>query len=254
MADNFPQTPGTGRNIATDQVTYSGDTADVQLVRVVNTTGVEGSRVVTDKPVIQTEDQPHTDGDLGMLMLGVRNHNSGSTTDGDYSAISVDSTGNMNTVGRRDLLRIANLISAVTTATTGYTAGDQVGPLITLANAARVSGGGGVITGVTLIDQGDVIGAYDVVFFDSSVTLAGDNLAFSISDADALKVVGIVQLAGAFDITNNRIAQAYNLAVPYVCSGSTSLYCSLITRGTHTFFPAGPPAQVPQLNVYVERY
>lgn len=254
MADNFPQTPGTGRNIATDQVTYSGDTADVQLVRVVNTTGVEGSRVVTDKPVIQTEDQPHADGDLGMLMLGVRNHFTGSTTDGDYSAVSVSSYGDLHTVARRDLLRISNLISAVTTATTGYTAGDQVGPLITLANAGRISGGSGVITGVTLIDQGDVIGAYDVVFFDSSVTLAGDNLAFAISDTDALKVVGIVQLAGAFDITNNRIAQAYNLAVPYVCSGSTSLYCALITRGTHTFFPAGPPAQVPQLNVYVERY
>ena len=202
----------------------------------------------------QKEDSPHVDGHRGVMMLGVRNHLTGSTTDGDYAAISVSSTGEMQTLARRDLLRISNLISAVTTATTGYTAGDQVGPLITLANAARVSGGGGVITGVTLIDQGDVIGAYDVVFFDSSVSsLAGDNLAFSISDADALKVVGIVQLAGAFDITNNRIAQAYNLAVPYVCSGSTSLYCALITRGTHTFFPAGPPAQVPQLNVYVER-
>ena len=195
MADNFPQTPGTGRNVATDQVAYSGDTADVQLVRVVNTTGAEGSRVVTDKPVFQTEDTAHADGDLGVLMMGVRNHNTGSSADGEYSAISVDPTGNVNTLSRRDLQRIAVGVTGVTTATTAYVAGDQVGTLVTVANAARVTGGGGMIVGVTLIDQSDIIGAYDVVFFDSSVTLAADNAAFAISDADSLKIVAIAQLA-----------------------------------------------------------
>ena len=48
MADNFPLTPGTGRNAATDEVTYSGDTADVQLVRPVLTTGSEGSKTVVE--------------------------------------------------------------------------------------------------------------------------------------------------------------------------------------------------------------
>ena len=250
MADNFPQTPGSGRSIATDQVTYSGDTADVQLVRVVNTSGAEGSRVVTDKPVFQTEDVAHTDGDLGVLMLGVRNHSTGSTADGDYSAISVDSTGNMNTLSRRDLQRISVGVTGVTTATTAYVAGDQVGTLVTVANAARVTGGGGMIVGVTLIDQSDIIGAYDVVFFDSTVTLAADNAAFAISDADSLKIVAIAQLAGSFDITNNPIAQAYNVAIPYVCSGGSSLYAALICRTGHTFFTAGA---LPQLTVYVER-
>jgi hypothetical protein len=48
MADNFPLTPGSGRNAATDQVAYSGDTADVQLVRPVLVTGSEGSKTVVD--------------------------------------------------------------------------------------------------------------------------------------------------------------------------------------------------------------
>ena len=48
MADNFPLTPGTGRNAATDQVTYSGDSADVQLVKNVLISGAEGSKTVTD--------------------------------------------------------------------------------------------------------------------------------------------------------------------------------------------------------------
>lgn len=272
MADADVQiTAGTGTKIDTRtvgagtdehrQVICIGDPTTAANVALVDATfglEVDVSRVVPGTGATnlgKAEDTAHADGDTGVLILGVRNHNSGSTNDGDYSAISVDSTGNMNTLSRRDLQRISVLLTGaqVTTATTAYIAGDQVGPLITLANAARVTGGGGMITGVTLIDQGDVIGAYDVVFFDSSVTLAGDNLAFAVSDADALKIVAIAQLAGAFDITNNRIAQAYNLAIPYVCSGGTSLFAALITRAGHTFFPAGPPAQTPQLNVYVER-
>lgn len=250
MADNFPLTPGTGRSVATDQVTYSGDTADVQLIRVVSTTGTEGSRTVIDKPVFQVEDTAHADGDLGVLMMGVRNHLTGSTADGDYAAISVSSTGEMQTLARRDLQLISVGVTGVTTATTAYTAGDQVGSQITLTNASRVSGGSGVIVGVTLIDQSDIIGAYDVVFFSASATLASDNAAFSISDADCLNIIGLVQLNGSFDIGNNRVAQAYNIAVPYVCSGGTSLYAALICRVGHTFFTSGA---LPQLNVYVER-
>ena len=198
----------------------------------------------------QKEDAPHADGHLGVMMLGVRNHLTGSTTDGDYSAISVSGTGEMQTLARRDLARISVGVTGVTTATTAYTAGDQVGTIITIANAARISGGSGTIVGATLIDQSDIIGAYDVVIFDSSATLATDNAAFAITDADSLKIVALIQLAGAFDLTNNRIAQSYNLAIPYVCSGSTSLFAALITRAGHTFFTTG---QLPQLNVYVER-
>lgn len=198
----------------------------------------------------QIEDQPHVDGHRGVMMLGVRNHITGSTTDGDYAAISVSSTGEMQTLARRDLQRISVGVTGVTTATTAYTAADQVGTLVTIANAARVTGGSGTIVGVTLIDQSDIIGAYDIIFFDSTVTLAADNAAFAISDADSLKIVASVQLAGAFDLTNNRLAQAYNLAVPYVCSGGTSLFAALLTRGGHTFFTAGA---LPQLIVYVER-
>lgn len=231
--------PTTAGNVAPVDATYG---LEVDVSRVVPGVGATN--------LGKAEDSAHADGDVGVLILGVRNHLTGSTTDGDYSAISVSSTGEMQTLARRDLQRIAVGVTGVTTATTAYTAGDQVGTQVTIASAARLSGGGGVITGVTLIDQSDIIGAYDVVIFDSSVTLAADNAAFAISDADSLKIVGIVQLAGAFDIGNNRVAQAYNLAIPYVCSGGTSLYAGLITRGAHTFFTAGA---LPQINVYVER-
>lgn len=159
-------------------------------------------------------------------------------------------TQGLGTVPRRDLQRITVASTGLTTATTAYTAGDQVGARFTFASAARASGGTGTLVGVTLVDAADIIGAYDVAIFDSSATLASDNAAFSISDADALKLVGIVQLAGAYDIGGNRVAQAFNLAMPYACSGGSSLYAGLICRVGHTFFAAAGNLQ---LTLLVER-
>lgn len=209
MADNVAL-PATGVNAAADEVTYSGDTTKVQLIRPVHVAGSEGSKTLTD----------------------------------------ITTTQGQAVVNRRDLQRISVQSAGLTTATTAYTAGDQVGTQFTVANAARESGGGGTIVGVVLVSAADIIGAFDVVFFDSSVTLASDNAAFAISDADALKVVGIAQLAGAFDIGNNRVAQQFNLAMPYVCNGGTSLFAGLITRAGHTFFGAVTDLQ---LITYVER-
>lgn len=144
----------------------------------------------------------------------------------------------------RDQQQITVTSSGLTIATTAYTAGDQVGAQLTFANAARFSGGGGIITGVTLISAADIIGAYDLILTNSSITLAADNAAYAISDADALKVVGIAQLAGAYDIGNNRVAQLYNCMIPYTCSGGTSLYGGLVTRLGHTFFAAVTDLQV----------
>ncbi len=48
MADNSRLNPGAGGdNIASDEVSYSGDTAQVQLTRVVGVSGAEGSKTVT---------------------------------------------------------------------------------------------------------------------------------------------------------------------------------------------------------------
>lgn len=154
------------------------------------------------------------------------------------------------TVNRKEMLDIPVTSSGLTTASTAYTAGDQVGAQFTFANAGRVSGGGGMIVGAVLVSAADIIGPFDLVITDASVTLAADNAAYAISDADALHVVALLQLAGAYDIGNNRIAQVYNLAVPYICSGGTSLFGGLITRSGHTFFGAVTDLQ---LDLYVER-
>lgn len=56
MADNIAL-PATSVEAATDEVSYSGDTAHVQLVKVVQTTGTEGSKTVVDPA--------HDDADAG---------------------------------------------------------------------------------------------------------------------------------------------------------------------------------------------
>lgn len=185
----------------------------------------------------KAEDAGHTTGDVGVMALSVRNDADASFgADLDYTPNSCDAGGNQN-VRPRPALSMFNAQSAgLTTSATAYTAGDQVGSQFTITGAARATGGGGYITGVTLMDEADIIGAYDIVIFDSSVSLASDNAAFAVSDADAAKFVYLINLAAAYDIGNNRIAQASNLRIPYVCSGGTSLYGGLICRAGHTFF------------------
>lgn len=200
--------------------------------------------------VVKAEDAAHASGDKGIMTLAVRS-DSGPVeltgTDGDYEPITAR-TGRLF-VNPLDMLRISVQSGGLTTATTAYTGGDQLGTEFTLANAARAAGRGGYITGIILVSAADVIGPVDVVFTRESITLAGDNASWAISDADAIKIAGLVQLIGAFDIGNNRICQAHNIRIPYDCVG-TSLFASIITRSDHTFFGAVGDLQ---LIVTVER-
>lgn len=160
-------------------------------------------------------------------------------------------TAGLDVVAHRDLQRIAVTSAGLNTAS-AYTAGFQVGTQFTFANAARVSGGSGTIVGVQLISASTQIGTFDLVVTDSSITLAGDRVAYAISDPDALKVVALIQLAGAFSLgANNRIAQAFNLAVPFVCSGSSSLFGALITRSGIAAAPFAAATDI-QVVLYVE--
>lgn len=162
----------------------------------------------------------------------------------------VDSGGNVNTLSRKDLQRLQQAISFTGNPPTAYVSGDQFGALVTFTGAARATGGGGVITGVAIQSGSDVIGTFDVVFFDSTVTLAADSATFVLSDADALKVIGIVPLAGSYDLGNNRVAQCFNLALPYVCAGGTSLFAGIITRSAYTLVASDFTSN---LTVFVER-
>jgi hypothetical protein len=211
MADNVEITPGSGVNVATDEVQVNGGTiGHVQYVKL-----VDGS----------------SNGTVGLP----------GTSRG------------LQVLPRADLIETSVTSAGLTTATTAYVTGDQVGTIFTVANAATANGGYGYITGVALINAADNIGAIDVAFFDSNITLAGDNAPFAISDANALQLIGVVVIpaASVTDIGNNRIALAQGLRLPYKCdASSTSIYATLITRAGVAIFGATTDLQ---LNVFMER-
>jgi hypothetical protein len=229
--------------VSSDEVTIDGVLAQVQRVKLFR--GANGATV----PLDVAEDVAHADGDTGIMLLGVREY-AGAGTDGDYSALTTDSAGRQVVNPRPDLQEIIVTSAGLTIATTAYTAGDQLGTILTFANAARVSGGGGYITGISVVSAQDAVGAMDLVIFDRSVTLAADNAAFAISDADALFLHKIIPLAGAWDIGNNRTGQLLECRIPFTCN-STSLFAALITRAGHTFFAAVGDLQITLL---IERY
>lgn len=210
MADNVAITAGTGTPIATDEVAVNGG----------STAHVQYVKIV--------------DG----------------TADG-TTGVPSDANG-LYVEAHRDLVRIADSSQAseLTIATTAYSAGDQVGVMFQFAGAARFSGGTGMLVGMQMTSAADIVGAFDIVLCRSNITLAADNAVFAISDADALQVIAVVQLPGAIDLGGNRIAQAFNIAIPYDCSGGTTLYGAAITKTAHTFFGAHTDLQ---LTAWVER-
>lgn len=129
--------------------------------------------------------------------------------------------------------------SGLTTATTAYTAGDQVGAIFTFTNFATGSGLGGELKAIRLDDETDIIGTYSAFVFSASVTPAADNAGYSVSDADAELQVGPgwFPLGQVIDNGPNR-STGWSGSVPYNC-GATSLFVLLRTEGGHTFFGAG---------------
>lgn len=197
MADNVNITPGTGATVATD------DIGGVQHQRVKVVAGADGTAV----------------GDL-----------TGRTVDGGTgAAIAVDP--------RPKVSRVKVSSAGLTTATTAYVAGDQLGTILEFTNAVRSSGGSAVIQSATLVDDAAIVGAVDLFLFDRSVTLAADNAAAAFSDADMQNCLGVLSFVPPKTNANNGVA-TLAIAGLAVVANATSLFGALVTRAGHTFFGA----------------
>lgn len=144
-------------------------------------------------------------------------------------------------------LNVAKLSVAsagLTTVTTAYTDGDQLGTILTFAPAG--SPVALFIVSATLIDAANIVGAVDLFLFDRSVTLAADNAAGpAVSDADALFLEGIIPFPYPVNAGNNRIAHVDSLAIPVKPNvAATGFFGALVTRSAHTFFGAVGNLQV----------
>ena len=102
----------------------------------------------------------------------------------------------------------------------------------------------GFLTGAVLTDVSDVVGSVDLFLFDRSVTFGTDNAASSISDADILFSIGVINFATPYDQGGARMSSIDSIALPWTANASTTIFGRLVTNTGHTFFGATSALQV----------
>jgi hypothetical protein len=88
-----------------------------------------------------------------------------------------------------------------------------------------------------LLDDAGITLGVEAFFFDRSVTVASDNAAFSISDADMAFCQGSVILPAGSSAATSTISTLTGMNFDYECN-ATSLFVALKTLNGHTFFSA----------------
>ena len=141
-------------------------------------------------------------------------------------------------IGRLVVAVSGDTISQTPTVTAGaYAADDAVGGLLTFANAARVSGGGGVVKTVVIIDDAGQDAELELWLFNQTFTAMVDNAPWAPAEDDLENLVGVISTedssqgwldAGTPSAITIDVATRYDLA-------GTSLFGQLVTRGTPTF-------------------
>lgn len=140
-------------------------------------------------------------------------------------------------------LPILGTSAGLTTASTAYTANDQLGTEITLSSIVR-SNRGCILQSASLVDKSKLIGAVDAYIFSAATTPAADNAVNSWSDADMLNLLGIVHFMDVVTSNNNYAVGAVNLPMVLKPTSGTSLFLDLVTRTGHSFFGAVGDLQV----------
>jgi len=189
-------------------------------------------------PGAYAEDAAHASGDIGHQVLTVRSDTPTAKggTDGDYQPALTDSEG---LLWVRPAPKVQRFSVTPTISTTIYASGDVLGGLQTISNAVRKSGGSGTILSILVLDKTQAQrAAMDLLIFDRSVTVAADNAAVAMSDADMANCLGVISIGPyntAFPGTPlNSISTLINVGLPIVCNGA-DLYFVPVVRATPTY-------------------
>ncbi len=129
------------------------------------------------------------------------------------------------------------IVSVSPTVTAGaYHANDACGGLMTFANAVRVSGGTGLLQGITVFDAAKQAAEIIITFFDRTFTATADNDAFDPTDADLANCIGQVKIATSdyASYNDNAMACKSNIGLPFKLNG-TSLFAQAMVTGTPTY-------------------
>lgn len=131
------------------------------------------------------------------------------------------------------------LITVTPTVSTSpaYTSGDEVGGLLTFTSILPDAVIGGQIVSATIVDKAGQNAALDLFIYDRSITVASDNAATSVSDADSLFCLGVISFsAGNYASPgSNSVAVRSGVGIAVKANASGHLYGHLVTRGTPTY-------------------
>ena len=221
MSDNTLLNPGTGGDrIATDEVAYSGDTAQVQLVRVVSVSGAEGSKTVGADlaSAVGSHDEVAVDGRAGMVMLVRRRDTDAEPVvdDGDFTFLNIDEEGRLK----------------VATKPASYP--DITGDITAVQAAIGTPVVGGTVSG-------DVSRASNVMAFCTG-TFAGVNVTFEGSlqatgDTNWFAVQAVRSNANTIETTTGVLAAqpAYAWELSVNALRRVRVRCTARTSGTQSW-------------------
>lgn len=201
-----------------------------------------------------------TAGDGDLSSIGAKADAACSTDNGTCSLIALQKRGNQNSaasvpagefhIGEIGGNQIKVQVAQTVTASSAYTSGNAIGGLMTIANAARVSGSlgaagtGGILQNVAVNSKSLQTTQVDVFIFDANPTgsTCTDKTAFVLATADFDKVIGVASVPGTaangsgwFGGGTGSVGLAANLALAYDLSSATSIYACAVTRSTPTF-------------------
>lgn len=125
-----------------------------------------------------------------------------------------------------------------------YAAGDVLSDTATITNALRVNGGTGILQSIAVIDQDDQKAQLKIFLLGETASLGTKNAAPSISDADALKLLGapiVIETIDYTDLGGVSIAGKDNLGkIVKAIAGSRNLFISVLNgSGTPTYTASG---------------
>jgi hypothetical protein len=118
-----------------------------------------------------------------------------------------------------------------------YATGDYVGTSATPWSwtGCRVSAGTGQLQSVTVIDKALQSIAGELWLFDRSVTVPNDSAAWTITDADAQFLIGVVPFSTYYASAANSVSSNTGLSMPIWCNSGTSIFGAVVTRGAPSY-------------------
>ena len=131
---------------------------------------------------------------------------------------------------------VPQVIPAIT-AGSAYAAGNNIGGLLTYANALRTPRQSGILENVTIMDRGNQKSAMDLLIFKAPPGGAfTDKSAYTPVTGDDALLIGRVTIAAADWVTYGSKALVTEAALGIAISSTgPNLYCALISQGTPTY-------------------